>query len=92
MKKRLFVVIHALSTEEYGPLAIPYVLESARIVFEAGAHGVFLMPHYKEGNARASQFDLARYYHFLYEKYKKEDFKVGLNFYLGINKNRMSKS
>lgn len=83
LSRRLFVVIHALSTEEYSPQALPHVMESAKIAFEEGAHGVFLIPDYIKGYAKATRFDLAKYYHFLYEKYKNEkDFRIGLNFLL----------
>lgn len=83
LSRRLFVVIHALSTEEYSPQALPHVMESVKIAFEEGAHGVFLIPDYVKGYAKATRFDLAKYYHFLYEKYKNEkDFRIGLNFLL----------
>ncbi|MEA4910945.1 hypothetical protein SDC9_08040 [bioreactor metagenome] len=82
MKRRFFVVIHALSLEEYGPLALPHVRESARIAFEEGAHGVFLIPDYVKGFAKAKLSDLSIYYDFLNEEYQSKDFLVGINFLL----------
>lgn len=80
MEKRFFVVIHALSMDEYGPEAYVHIISSAEIAFENGAHGVFLIPDYAKGNFMARSYDLEQYYISLYQRYRDENFKIGVNF------------
>lgn len=85
IKKRFFVVVHALSCENYGPEAWTHVKESAKVAFEEGVDGVFLIPDYEKGDAMATRYDIAKYANFLNSEYKEKEFKIGVNFLLRKN-------
>lgn len=82
MKKlKFFVVIHALSMKEKYENANLHIQNQAKIAFENGTDGIFIIPDYEKGIAlRAKEADLITFYHALKKQFKNTDFKIGLNF------------